>query len=87
MPLASLPFFALSAFPFPCCFSPLEINVYKPASPSKVFVLDNCSKEVEEVDDIGEEQADSTERGEVKLTKVRRMEEDKTKRGGPSRRE
>ena len=59
-----------------CCFSPLEINVYKPASPSKVFVLDNCSKEVEEVDDIGEEQADSTERGEVRLTKFRKIGEE-----------
>ena len=61
-----------------CCFSPLEINVYKPSSPNKVFVLDNFSKEVKEVDEIalGEEQADSTERGEVRLTKFRGIEEE-----------
>ena len=66
-----------------CCFSPLEINVYKPSSPSKVFVLDNFSKEVKEVEeiDLREEQADSYGacyailwRGEVTLTKVMSME-------------
>ena len=63
---------------FSSCLTLPEINVYKPSSPSKVFVLDNFSKEVKEVDEIalGEEQADSTERGEVKLTKVRRIKEE-----------
>ena len=42
------------------------------------MIRSHFSKEVKEVDEItlGEEQADSTERGEVRLTKVRKIEVD-----------
>ena len=49
-----------------CCPSP-EFGVYRPSAPRKVFVMDQSSKEVKEVEEFAleEDQADSEERGEV----------------------
>ena len=50
------------------CTPPLEFGVYKPSSPDKVFVIDQQSKEVKEVEEFALEedhQADSEVRGEV----------------------
>ena len=50
---------------FPSCFPPLEFGVYKPSSPDKLFVIDQWSKEVKEVEEfaLGEDQTASRERG------------------------
>ena len=49
--------------------STLEFGVFKPSSPDKVFVIDQQSKEVTEVEELAREevQADSGERGEIEM--------------------
>ena len=45
---------------------PLEFGVYKPSSPDKVFVIDQCSNKVKEEEfTLEEDQADPEERGEI----------------------
>merc|ERR1712037_670172 len=61
-------FFSCSVDSSCSCFPPLEFGVYKPSSPDKVFVIDQWSKEVKEVEEFALEedpQADSEERGEM----------------------
>ena len=49
--------------------STLEFSVFKPSSPDKVFVIDQQSKEVTEVEELAREevQADSGERGDIEM--------------------
>ena len=67
-------FFSCSTNSSCFCHPPLEFGVFKPSSPHKVFVVDQCSKEVKEVEEIEEDQADSEEREESKITGVEEIE-------------
>ena len=52
-----------------CCIGSPKVGVYKPFFPGKAFVLDKCSKEVKEVEDLKVVEEEESKKREVEQSK------------------